>query len=71
MNIEETAEWAGRDLTPNEVKLFDFLRPVARQRQKDRILIAYAFLECDVALLDAPIPQVALNGVYGMNSDGS
>ena len=69
MTLEETTQWAGRELTENEVKFFDFLVPVARSRQKDRILVACAFLECPVSFLESPIPQEALNGVYGVSVD--
>ena len=69
MTVTETMEWLGRELTDNEVKYFDFLVPVARQRQNDRILVGYAFVECPVEFLDTPIPQPALDMVYGVSAD--
>ena len=69
MTKTETIQWLGRELTENEDKLFSFLVPVERARQKDKILVACAFLECLAVFLDTPIPQEALNGVYGVSVD--
>lgn len=73
MTKTETAEWLGRELTANEDRYFDFLVPVHRQRQNDKILVAYAWAECSADFLETPIPQDALNSVYGVSvgDDGS
>ena len=66
---QETADWLRRPLTENETTVFKFLIPRERAHQRDRILVAHGSLECDVAFLDAPIPQEALDAFFGVSVD--
>ena len=64
MTIEEAELWKGEPLTDNEVALLKFLVK-GRINGSTNVLVCSAWGRITAELLDAPIPQSALDQVYG------